>query len=221
MKYGKVVIMAVYGVSNTAGTPVVLAAKNLQNLQQPAAAGIAETNSTQETQKKSSAAKTVLTLAALGAITFGLIRYRNAQALKPIIQNFEKATNDGGKLTTRLVKTKVKNPDGTTTTQLVKSVKTHFDKDGKKHAQTIHDFQNHERYTVFYDKDGNVTKNIVSRMSIPTKNAKSKLDEQLINVYTRNGNSVTTATSCVDYSGKTPVQKYSFSKTEELSVPNT
>ena len=58
-------------------------------------------------------------------------------------------------------------------------------------------------------------------MSIPTKNAKSKLDEQLINVYTRNGNSVTTVTSCVDYSGKIPVQKYSFSKTAELSVPNT
>lgn len=223
MKDGKVVIMAVYGVSTAAGAPVVFASQNLKNVQQPANAAsaintqpVAETNA--EQTKSSKRTKALLTLATLGAITYGIIRYKNANALKPVIENFEKATKDGGKLTTQLTKNKVSNPDGTTTHQLVKSVKTHFDKEGKKHAEIIHDYNKHERYTVFYDKDGNVTKNIVSRMSVPTKNAKSTVEQQLINVFTRNGNQVTTNTSIIDYS-QTPRQLYSFEKTEQISVP--
>ena len=215
--------MAVYGVGTATGAPVVFSSQNLKNAQQPAAvsAGTGEPVAYPAEQKKSSTPKVLLSLAALGVLTYGVIRYRNAQALKPIIENLEKATKDGGKLTTRLVKTKVKNPDGTTGTQLVKSVKTHFDKDGNKHAEIIHDFQKHERYSVFYDKDGNVTKNVVSRMSVPTKEAKSRVEQQLTNVFTRNGDNVTTTTNIVDFSGAKPLQMYSFTKTEPIQAINT
>ena len=226
MKYGKVVIMAVYGVSNAAGAPVVFASQNLKNVQQPTTAFQAVNNessvqSNEEQTKNSKRAKALLTLATLGVITYGVIRYKNAKALKPVIENFVKATKDGGQLTTEITKRKVKNPDGTISQQLVKSVRTHFDKEGKKHAEIIHDFSKNERYTVFYDKEGNVTKNIVSRMSIPTKNAKSRVEQQLVNVFERNNNQVITNTSIIDYSGAKPQQLYSFSKTEPLTVSNT
>ncbi len=219
--------MTVYGVSNATASPVAFTSQDLRSVQQPVAAVSVGTGEpvavSDEEQTKSSARRNfLLTLATLGVITYGVIRYRNAKALKPIVENFEKATKDGGKLTTQLTKTKVQNPDGTTTQKVLKSVKTHYDKDGKKHAEIIHDFTNSERYTVFYDRDGNVTKNVVSRMSVPTKGAqKAKVEQQIVNVYTRNNNQVTTNTTITDYGAAKAQQIYSFSKTEPLQPFNT
>ncbi len=210
----------VNGVSSVAYTPVS-ASQNLENQKQPVASVSVDSQQPvgyqNPNQSSNKTAKVLLSLATLGAITYGIIRYRNAQALKPIIENFEKSTKDGGKLVSNLTKQKVKNPDGTTKEVLVKSVKTHFDKDGKKHAEIIHDFSTNERFTVFYDKDGNVTKNIVGRMSIPVNGGKSRLEQNLINVYTRDGNNITTTTRIVDYSGHKPTELYN--KTETFTKP--
>lgn len=212
--------MTVYGVGNAAYTPAASSQNSIQQ-QQPIAAvsvGTGEPVVYQEPEKSSGkTAKVLLSLATLGAITYGIIRYRNAQALKPIIENLEKATKDGGKLATQLTKQKVKNPDGTTKEVLVKSVKTHFDKEGKKHAEIIHDFKTNERFTVIYDKDGNVAKNVVSRMSVPVNGQKSKLEQNLTNIYTRNGDNITTTTRVVDYSGTKPAELYK--RTEIYTKP--
>ena len=216
--------MTVYGVGNAAGAPVAVATQNLKNQQQSVASmplNKASAAGSEENLQSLKRTKAFLTLAVLGTITYGLIRYKNAQALKPFIENLEKTTKDGGKLTTKLTKIKVKNPDGTATERVLKSVKTHFDTDGRKHAEIIHDFEKHERYSVFYDKDGNVTKNVINRMSLPSKNAKSKVEQTLTHVFTRNDNQVTTNTSLIDYSGKNPKQIHSFSKTEPILVSDT
>lgn len=219
--------MTVYGVNNAAGAPVAFTSQNLSNVKEPAAevsvgAGEQIPAVNEEQTKSSKRTKALLTLAALGAITYGLVRYRNAQALKPFIENLEKVTKDGGKLTTQLTKTKVKNPDGTTSEQVLKSVKTHFDKDGRKNAEIIHNFSTHERYSIFYDKDGNVTKDVVCRMSVPTKGVKKqKVEQSHINLYTRNNNEVETNTSIIDYSGSRPVKIFSSSKIEPIPVSNT
>ena len=57
-------------------------------------------------------------------------------------------------------------------------------------------------------------------MSIPTKNAKTRLEQKLTNVYTRNNNgTVTTKTDVVDYQTKHPYTLYSYTKTNV--IPNT
>ncbi|MBS4759203.1 MAG: hypothetical protein KHX03_00710 [Clostridium sp.] len=204
--------MTVSGVSN---------AVQAQNLQSPAATGIQQEQNKYytEPEKKSSTGKALLTLATLGAITYGIIRYRNAKALKPVVENFEKATKDGGKLCTEYVKSKVKNPDGTISESITKSIKTHYDKDGKKTAEIINNVKMGERYSVFYDKDGNVIKNVVSRMSTPAVGGKWTVQQSLTNVYERNGNNVVTRSKIVDYNGKKPVEIYANTKTEILKSP--
>ena len=58
-------------------------------------------------------------------------------------------------------------------------------------------------------------------MSVPTKEAKSRVEQQLTNVFTRNGDNVTTTTNIVDFSGAKPLQMYSFTKTEPIQAINT
>lgn len=203
--------MAVNGLTN----PV-----QAQSMGAPAAAGIRSEAAgyyQEENEKKSNSGfKTLLTLATLGAITYGVIRYRNAKALKPVVENFEKTTKNGGKLCTEYVKSKFKNPDGTISEVLTKSVKTHYDKDGKKIAEVIHNVSMGERYTVLYDKDGNVVKNVVSRMSIPVGAEKAVLQQNLTNAYERYGDNVITKSRLVDYNGKRPVEIYANTRTEAL-----
>ncbi len=214
--------MTVYGVNGTAGLPVASTQNlNVQNVSQPvASAALAgeQKNVYEEPQKSSSnPAKVLLYLGAIGALTYAFVRYKNIQAMKPVIQNFEKATKDGGKLTTQVIKTKTRKLDGKIVENTTKSIKTYFDKDGHKRAEIIHNISNHERYSVYYDKDGNITKNVVSRMSVPAKNGKAKLEQKLTNVFTRNNNgTVTTTTTLDDFYGKNPVQMFSFTKTESI-----
>ncbi len=218
--------MTVSGVNAVTGVPVnTIQNSNLKNVSQPVASAqiAAPEPEVYQEQKNSSSnpAKVLLFLGAIGALTYGIVRYRNIQALKPVIQNFEKSTKDGGRLTTQIIKTKARNTQGDIVDAGTKSIKTYFDKDGIKRSEIIHNTANHERYTVYYDKDGNVTKNIVSRMSIPTKGAKSRVEQQVTNVYTRNNNNstVTTETRMDDYSGSRRVNLYSYSKTE--NIPQT
>lgn len=209
---GKVGIMAVNGIGSATNTTNV-APYQIQENNQPIASvpvGMIQAEPYVEPQKRKIPTDIILSLATLGVLTYGIIRHQN---MKPLVQKLEKATKDGGKLTTELISKK-----GEKGNVLIKSVKTHFDKDGHKHAEIIHDFQKHERYTVFYDKDGNVTKNVVGRMTVPTKNSKSRLDQSLVNVYTRKGNTVTTTSKIYDYSGKKPVELYS--RTDTSAIPS-
>ena len=96
MQDRKVVIMTVYGVGNAAGAPVAVATQNLKNQQQSVAAmplNKASAAGSEENSQSLKRTKAFLTLAVLGTITYGLIRYKNAQALKPFIENLEKTTN--------------------------------------------------------------------------------------------------------------------------------
>lgn len=201
----KVVSMSVNGVQRNVIYPA-----NVQNVQTPQAAVSVGTENPvvyQEPQKSSSSTKKVLlTLATLGAITYGIIRYRNAKALKPIVERLETAAKDGGKFVTETTKTKVKNPDGTMSQQVVKTIKTKYTKDGVKRAEIIHDIPRGERYTVVYDNEGNVVKNIVGRMSIPVNGEKAKLLQNMTYTFERNGDNVVTTARLVDYSGTKPLE---------------
>ncbi len=212
---GKVGIMAVYGISNPASTTSVVPVQAQETTQPIASApvGMLQPEPYVEPQKRKFPTDIVLSLATLGVLTYGIIRHQN---MKPVVQKLERATKDGGKLTTELISKK-----GEKGNVLLKSVKTHFDKNGHKNAEIIHDFQKHERYTVFYDKDGNVTKNVVGRMTIPTKGAKSRLDQSLVNVYTRKGNTITTTTKMYDYSGKRPVEMYKRAETTTIPAASS
>lgn len=206
--------MAVKGIGSPTNTTSVVSV-DAQGVSQPVASvpvGSLQAEPYVEPKKRKIPTDIILSLATLGVLTYGIIRH---QRTKPLVEKLEKATKDGGKLTTELFSQK-----GEKGNVLLKSVKTHFDKDGHKHAEIIHDFQKHERYTVFYDKDGNVTKNVVGRMTIPTKDAKSRLDQSLVNVYTRKGNTVTTATKMYDYSGKRPVEMYNRTVTSAVQSAN-
>lgn len=162
--------------------------------------------------------KTVLTLATLGAITYGVIRYKNAKALKPIIENIETTTKNGGKLLNQVTKNTVKNPDGTTTTAIVKSVKTQLDKNGVKRAEIVHNFETRECYSTFYDKEGNVVKNVVSRLSEPTANGKYFVNQKMTHTMNYSNNSVTTESTLRDFTGaKKPEILFTSSKTEQLN----
>ena len=217
--------MTVSGVNSTAGIPVAASQNlNVQNSAQPAAAvsvGTMQPVQYEEPKKSSSnPAKVLMYLGLLGAATYAFVKYKNIQALKPIIQNSEKATKDGGRLTTQILKTKSRKANGDIVISGEKSIKTYFDKEGNKRAEIIHDMTKNERYSVYYDKEGNITKNVVSRMSIPTNNAKTRVEQKMTNVYTRNNNgTVTTKTDVVDYQTKHPYTLYSYTKTNV--IPNT
>ena len=214
--------MTVNGVNSAAGIPVAASQNlNVQNSAQPAAAVSVDTmlpvQYEQPKQSSSNPAKVLMYLGLIGAATYAFVKYKNIQALKPIIQNSEKATKDGGRLTTQILKTKSRKPNGDIVISGEKSVKTYYDKDGIKRAEIIHDKTKHERYSVYYDKDGNVTKNVVSRMSVPSKNGQAKLEQKLTNIFTRNNNgTITTTTSIDDFNGLKPVQRFSYTKTESI-----
>ena len=217
--------MTVKGVNSTAGIPVAASQNlNVQNSAQPAAAvsvGTMQPLAYEEPKKSSSnPAKVLMYLGLLGAATYAFVKYKNIQALKPIIQNSEKATKDGGRLTTQILKTKSRKANGDIVISGEKSIKTYFDKEGNKRAEIIHDMTKNERYSVYYDKEGNITKNVVSRMSVPTKTAKARLEQKMTNVYTRNNNgTVTTKTDVVDYQTKQPYTLYTYTRNEV--IPNT
>ena len=214
--------MTVIGVNSTAGIPVAASQNlNVQNSAQPAAAVSVDTMQPVQyeppKQSSSNPAKVLMYLGLIGAATYAFVKYKNIQALKPIIQNSEKATKDGGRLTTQILKTKSRMPNGDIVISGEKSVKTYYDKDGIKRAEIIYDKTKHERYSVYYDKDGNITKNVVSRMSIPAKNGKAKLEQKLTNVFTRNNNgTITTTTSIDDFNGQKTMQISSYTKTESI-----
>ena len=162
--------------------------------------------------------KAALTLVTLGAITYGIIRYRNAKALKPMIENIETSTKNGGKLLNQVTKNTVKNPDGTTTTTIVKSVKTQLDKNGVKRAEIVHNFETRECYSTFYDKEGNVVKNVVSRLSEPTANGRYFANQKMTHTMNYSNNSVTTESTLQDFTGKKkPEILHTSSKTEQLN----
>lgn len=140
-----------------------------------------------------------LGLAALGAITFGVIKYRNAQALKPLITQIK--TKDGGDLTKVIKKAKITNPDGSSSIKVVEKVNTFKDKDGKLSCEVTHNFLKNERYSVHYDKDGNITKTVVGRMSPVDKNGKWFIEQSSVNKFTRNADEVVTDSELVSYSG--------------------
>ncbi len=214
--------MTVNGVNSAAGIPVAAFQNlNVQNSAQPPAAvsvGTEQPVVYEEPKKSSSSpAKVLMYLGLIGAATYAFVKYKNIQALKPIIQNSEKATKDGGRLTTQILKTKSRKANGDIVFSGEKSIKTYFDKDGNKRAEIIHDMTKNERYSVYYDKDGNITKNIISRLSAPNKKGKSKLEQKMTHVFTRNDNgTVTTATHLDDFNGKKPVQISSYTKTETI-----
>lgn len=215
--------MTVIGANSISGIPAAATQKlNAQSSAQPASVPAATMQPmVYEEPKKSSSnpAKVLMYLGLLGAATYAFVKYKNIQALKPIIQNSEKATKDGGRLTTQILKTKSRKANGDIVISGEKSIKTYFDKEGNKRAEIIHDMTKNERYSVYYDKEGNITKNVVSRMSVPTKTAKARLEQKMTNVYTRNNNgTVTTKTDVVDYQTKQPYTLYSYTKTDV--IPN-
>ena len=116
-------------------------------------------------------------LGLLGAATYAFVKYKNIQALKPIIQNSEKATKDGGRLTTQILKTKSRKANGDIVISGEKSIKTYFDKDGNKRAEIIHDMTKNERYSVYYDKEGNITKMLFPECRFRQKTQKQDLSK--------------------------------------------
>lgn len=141
----------------------------------------------------------LLGLAALGAITFGVIKYRNAQALKPLITQIK--TKDGGLLTKELKKAKVLNPDGTSSIKVVERINTFKDKEGKVTCEVTHNYLRNERYSVHFDKDGSIKKTVVGRMSPLDKNGKTFIEQSSVNKFTRNADEVVTDSQIIDYSG--------------------
>ncbi len=161
----------------------------------------------------------LLGLAALGAITFGVIKYRNAQALKPVIDQIK--TKDGGLLTKELKKAKILNPDGTSSIKVVERVNTFRNKEGKVTCEVTHNFLKNERYSVYFDKDGNISKTVVGRMSPVDSNGKVFLEQASINKFTRNADEVVTDSQLVDhFSGKKNVIAQSRT-VSPIEKPNT
>lgn len=177
-----------------------------------------EKNSDNKSSNSFGLGKAALTLATLGAITYGVIKYRNAKALKPLVQTIETNTKNGGKLINEVTQNTVKNPDGTTTTAVIKTVKTQLDKNGVKRAEIIHNYEARECYSTFYDKDGNVTKNVVSRLSAPTSNGKYFVNQKMTHTMNYTNNTVTTESTLKDFTGnKKPEVLFNSTKTENLN----
>ena len=157
--------MTVKGVNSAAGIPVAASQNlNVQNSAQPAAAVSVDTmlpvQYEQPKQSSSNPAKVLMYLGLIGAATYAFVKYKNIQALKPIIQNSEKATKDGGRLTTQILKTKSRKPNGDIVISGEKSVKTYYDKDGIKRAEIIHDKTKHEIYKDLEKKERKMVKRL-------------------------------------------------------------
>lgn len=157
-----------------------------------------------ESDKSNTKVKTLLTMAMLGAVTYGLFRYTKAKSLAPIVQNFEKTTKDGGKFTQQIFKNQVRNPNGTTEERMVKTIKSQFDKNGLKRGEVIHDYEKRECYTVLFDKTGKVYKQIVRRMSEPNMNGKCFVEQSMTHSIIRDAKYVTTEAVLQDFSSGKP-----------------
>lgn len=165
--------------------------------------------------------KAALTLATLGAITYGVIRYRNAKALKPLVKTIETNTKNGCKIINQITQSSSQNPDGTTTNAIVKSVKTQLDKNGIKRAEIIHNYETRECYSTFYDKDGKVVKNVVSRLSEPASNGRYFVNQKMTHTMTYGDNFVTTQSTLRDFTNKKkPDILYTNTKVEQLNNNN-